>query len=167
MRIRLPLVAAFALAFSLTGCISGLTGGPVDYYTHDNVAKQVVKGQTTKEQVRSIYGEPQTIKPQRGGEEMWTYRAEVNHEANEAARNDKDVAHSGVDTGSQLAGSAVGVKHGYAAGKATEVGTGAAGSAAVEAAGPEIRTVPRRLQIIFDKNGVVKSYRLTDVKGVR
>ena len=64
------------------------------------------------------------------------------------------------DYGANKAGSEVQKKHGAVAGTATKTASGAAGHAAVDATVPAEGPKAKTLVITFNKQGVVRSYRL-------
>jgi outer membrane protein assembly factor BamE (lipoprotein component of BamABCDE complex) len=65
-------MAVVALAVLLSGCAS--TGNDkVRTETMDTVSTKVVKGTTTKDQVKALYGEPTAVSLTDAGSEVWTY----------------------------------------------------------------------------------------------
>lgn len=56
----------------LSGCVT--TGNDqVANENQDTVAKKIIEGKTTKNEVRSLYGEPNSISTGSAGAESWTY----------------------------------------------------------------------------------------------
>ena len=53
--------------------------------TQDSVSQKIVRGQTTKEQVRAVYGDPLKSEFNSNGDLMWTYKiTKAKHDAGDA-----------------------------------------------------------------------------------
>lgn len=155
---KLSLLAVCVVLMGLSGCLSSLTGGGKTF-TADKVQEQIVRGKTTSAEVRDMYGEPVKITPFKGGEE-WYYSEEPTREEKDDYRLANAAGGIAADYGANKAGSEVQKKHGAVAGTATRSASGAAGHAAVDAAVPADGPKAKTLIITFNKQGVVRSYRL-------
>ena len=67
-----PIIVAVAGAILLSGCASA-GNDKVRTETMDTVGTKVVKGTTTKSQVRGLYGEPSSVSLTDSGSEVWKY----------------------------------------------------------------------------------------------
>jgi len=66
-------IVFLALVPLVFGCASG-GNEKVRSETMDSVAAKVTKGATTKEQIKTLYGEPSHVTLTDGGNEVWTYQ---------------------------------------------------------------------------------------------
>lgn len=155
-KLSLLLLCAVMVCFS-AGCVSSLMGG--SKLTEENAQKQLVRGQTTKQQVRDFFGEPTKVMTFKGGEE-WSYIEAPDDEESAKSAQYNRLGHTAVDIGSEQAGNQVTMKHGFVAGQATKAGSGAVGHTAVDTAAPADGPATRALIVTFDKQGVVKDYRV-------
>jgi len=72
MKSRLIITASIILGLCLSGCASGGNKALKDE-TAQSVSSKIVHGQTTKDQVRSMYGDPMETSYTDSGNEIWKY----------------------------------------------------------------------------------------------
>lgn len=65
-------IVAILLVLLVSGCASS-GNEKVRTETMESVASKVVKGQTTKDQVKALYGEPGSVSLTDNGSEVWKY----------------------------------------------------------------------------------------------
>ena len=72
------IIVLFCALFLVAGCAS--TGNKVlKDETASGVAQKIIKGQTTKDQVRAIYGDPMSTSFTDSGKEIWRYEFVKTH----------------------------------------------------------------------------------------
>lgn len=72
-KINLALCVLVSLAM-LSACGAKSGHSFLEKMTHEQAASYLVKGQTTREQVRSYFGDPEDIDYFPGGNEIWVYK---------------------------------------------------------------------------------------------
>lgn len=146
------------ISLLLSGCVSNLVGGPS--LSHEETQKNIIVGQTTKEQVRAKYGEPDSIGREKSGE-VWVYRNKPSSAGDIVTSTASTAATVATSQAAVHAGAATmkaggGVIGGVAASQATLQ----VGEAATQSALQKSSNEATRLTIIFSKEGVVKKYSL-------
>lgn len=68
----LMLVGVIVLATTLAGC-SSVGNGRIAHQTTQSVSQNLVRGQTTQAQVRTLYGDPMKISFTSRGNQIWEY----------------------------------------------------------------------------------------------
>ena len=68
---RICLVAG--LSFALLGGCASVGNESIADATHESVSGQLIKGKTTQENVRAVYGDPTTTSFTDSGNEIWEY----------------------------------------------------------------------------------------------
>ncbi len=72
MKIKFVVLIAAAISLAMTGCVS--SGNKVlKDETSSSVAQKIIKGKTTKQEVRSMYGDPMETSFTDSGKEIWKY----------------------------------------------------------------------------------------------
>lgn len=67
---RWTLAAAMTAALALTGCSTGSKSLAQESY--ESIGEKITKGKTTKDEVRSAFGNPKSVS-RTGNEELWVY----------------------------------------------------------------------------------------------
>lgn len=67
-------IIALAICLPLTACET-MKGGSADQYSPAAIKQNLVIGTTTSEQVRSIYGTPESTQEGPNGPSLWVYEA--------------------------------------------------------------------------------------------
>ncbi|MBZ5763064.1 hypothetical protein LAV84_26285 [Rhizobium sp. VS19-DR104.2] len=97
---RLIMIAGLAM---LAGCVNPYVGGNVDKINPEYARQHLIRGKTTKEEVRRAFGEPSPSLSsiQSNGTEDWVYTAEKGTNMLDAASSLIPVA--GISTASHIA----------------------------------------------------------------
>ncbi len=72
MKIKFLVLAAAVIALAMTGCVSS-GNKALKEESSSSVAEKIIKGKTTKEEVRSMYGDPMETTFTDSGKEIWKY----------------------------------------------------------------------------------------------
>lgn len=152
-------VVAFMAAMLLPGCIAGLTSSHA--LSPERLQKNLVIGQTTKADVKKLYGEPTSVRQEQGGD-SWVYVFEPSKMNSVVAGTAQSATTAALAEGmgrATLGGvQAGGMVGGVVAGSAATHAGMAASHAVNEAIAPS--TTGKQLTILFDTFDRVKKYTL-------
>lgn len=152
-------VVAFMAAMLLPGCIAGLTSSHA--LSPESVQKNLLIGQTTKADVKKLYGEPTSVRHEQGGD-SWVYVFEPSKMNAAVAGTAQSAATAALAEGTgraTLGGfQAGGMVGGMVAGSAAAHAGTAASQAVGEAMTPS--TTGKQLIVLFDTFDRVKKYTL-------
>jgi len=72
MKVRFVLLIVAVISLAMTGCMSS-GNKALKEETGSSVAQKIVKGKTTKQEVRTMYGDPMETSFTDSGKEIWKY----------------------------------------------------------------------------------------------
>lgn len=141
----------------LTGCLSSMTMGGA--FSPDKVPADLIPGQTTKEEVRKMYGEP-TSSSQHRGEETWVYVHKPSKVGNTLAEIAQTTRMTALGQATAHAGIAGGEAGGLIGGAVASSATNSVGRAATDAVTPDVEYGTKTLTVFFTKQGIVRDFSL-------
>jgi hypothetical protein len=72
MKVKFVVLIVTVISLAMTGCVS--SGNKVlKEETSSSVAQKIIKGKTTKQEIRSMYGDPMETSFTDSGKEIWKY----------------------------------------------------------------------------------------------
>ena len=80
-KILLLLILALTIsAATLSGCAAGIGNGRIANESNNTISRKIVKGKTTKSQIKQMFGDPEKISFNSKGDSMWTYEYQHDHD---------------------------------------------------------------------------------------
>jgi outer membrane protein assembly factor BamE (lipoprotein component of BamABCDE complex) len=67
-------------AAALSGCAAGIGNGRIANESSNTISRKIIKGKTTKSQIRQMFGDPEKTTFNSKGDLMWTYEYQHDHD---------------------------------------------------------------------------------------
>ena len=67
-------------AAALSGCAAGIGNGRIANESNNALSRKIIKGKTTKSQIRQMFGDPEKTTFNSKGDLMWTYEYQHDHD---------------------------------------------------------------------------------------